>query len=664
MAARETVDVCLVNMPFAALPHPSLALGLLKSSLTQAGIRTAVEYGNLAFAERVGVYNYQAITHSYRQSFSGEFTFAGTAFGGYALPEEEEYYAYRRRNRPAGVDPVFLDKLLDIVREARAAAAAFTEKMAVRILARQPKIVGCISLFEQNCASLALLRRIKALDPAVVTVMGGENCEGQAGLALVEKIPWLDFVISGEADHCLALFCRMILDQGRRLDPGDLPYGVLKAGMCFVNGRVPRLVIEDMDSVPIPDYDDYFHALENNFLQKHLIPGLLVETSRGCWWGEKQPCTFCGLNGQGYRYRPKSRERVTTEFAVLARHYHRRSFEATDNILGMEHLHTVIEDFSALPSKYNIFYEIKSNCTREQLGKLVAAGVRFIQPGIESLHDGPLVLMNKGNKAIRHVELLRNALELGMHCSWNLLWGFPGEKPEWYGEMAAWIDQMIHLQPPNDMIRVAFDRGSVYADQAELYGLLLHPAEGYRYIYPALPGLIDRVAHYYENAVRVQTGHDGKLLPVYRQLEERITAWKERFWHQSKAVLNMKPLGEETWEITDTRPGAVKTVHILQGIISDVYRVCQTVTPRHRLTWQVRQAVGRQWDEAELEYAVEELKKQRLLLEIDGDLLALAVLAQRPELPDLREFPGGFVSLQRLDKKENQTEAETGKKGE
>lgn len=656
MAVKEKVDVCLVNMPFADLAHPSLALGLLKSALVQAGIKTKVEYGNLILAERVGVYNYQAINHSYRQSFGGEFIFSTAAFSGYGMPNEEEYYTYRRLSRPAGIDSHFLDKLLAIVREVRSVATSFIDEMAARIMVRQPKIVACVSLFEQNCASLALLRRIKQLDPAVVTVMGGDNCEGMAGLAMVETFPWLDFAISGEADHCFTLLCQLVLAQGSGFANEELPCGVLRAGMLPPgDGQVPRLVIEDMDSVPLPDYDDYFHTLKSSPLRDYIIPGLLVETSRGCWWGEKHPCTFCGLNGQGHRYRPKSRSRVIAEFDALAARYGLRSFEATDNILGMEHLQTIIDDFSTLSAKYNIFYETKSNLTREQLGKMAEAGIRWIQPGIESLHDGPLRLMNKGNKAIRHVEILKNALELGIRCSWNLLWGFPGEKPEWYGEMTAWIEQIIHLQPPNDMIQVAFDRGSVYVNHPERYGLLLRPVKGYQYIYPGFPGVIERLAHYFDdvgNQGSMRISDTTETQPDYRQLEEKINNWIERFWSKARDLLYIKQVSGQVWEITDQRPCAVQPLHVLQGVTKDVYQACRTVTARHRLPVQVRKATGREWSSREVEKAVEHLKAQRLLLEIDGDLLALAVAEERPLLPDNTEFPGGYVSFNRLSDEE------------
>ena len=43
------------------------------------------------------------------------------------------------------------------------------------------------------------------------------------------------------------------------------------------------------------DYDDFLASLRSKCPDTE--PELLFETSRGCWWGERLHCTFCGLNG-------------------------------------------------------------------------------------------------------------------------------------------------------------------------------------------------------------------------------------------------------------------------------------------------------------------------------------------------------------------------------
>ena len=52
----------------------------------------------------------------------------------------------------------------------------------------------------------------------------------------------------------------------------------------------------------------------------------------------------------------------------------------------------------------DIFWELKANMTQEQIQKLRHAGIRHIQPGIESLSTHMLTLMKKGVRAIQNVE--------------------------------------------------------------------------------------------------------------------------------------------------------------------------------------------------------------------------------------------------------------------
>src|SRR5215475_10283375 len=74
-------DVCLVTMPYAALPRPSLALSLLKKILEDDEIPTVVVYANLWFAEAIGIVRYHLCSHQCPTEFlAGEWTFAAAAF--------------------------------------------------------------------------------------------------------------------------------------------------------------------------------------------------------------------------------------------------------------------------------------------------------------------------------------------------------------------------------------------------------------------------------------------------------------------------------------------------------------------------------------------------------------------------------------------------------
>ena len=58
----------------------------------------------------------------------------------------------------------------------------------------------------------------------------------------------------------------------------------------------------------IPDFDDYFGAAQAPSYCDTVVR-LSAESSRGCWWGAKSHCTFCGLNGGTMAFRAKSAER-------------------------------------------------------------------------------------------------------------------------------------------------------------------------------------------------------------------------------------------------------------------------------------------------------------------------------------------------------------------
>lgn len=67
------------------------------------------------------------------------------------------------------------------------------------------------------------------------------------------------------------------------------------------------------------------------------MPTVLIETSRGCWWGDKSHCTFCGLNGATMAYRSKSGARAFEEMQQLSDQWQTDRIEVVDNILDMRY---------------------------------------------------------------------------------------------------------------------------------------------------------------------------------------------------------------------------------------------------------------------------------------------------------------------------------------
>src|SRR5262245_66594438 len=107
------------------------------------------------------------------------------------------------------------------------------------------------------------------------------------------------------------------------------------------------------------NYEPFLDVLRNNFPDGEVKPVLLFETSRGCWWGQRAHCTFCGLNGESMAYRSMRPEMALERFHEMFSFADRYSvFQSVDNILPKNYLTDVFPLLSA-PNNINVFYEVK-----------------------------------------------------------------------------------------------------------------------------------------------------------------------------------------------------------------------------------------------------------------------------------------------------------------
>ena len=141
--------------------------------------------------------------------------------------------------------------------------------------------------------------------------------------------PFIDHVFSGESE-------RTFPELLRGLASGERPDGrIIQGKPC-----------DEMDAIPPLDYDDYFEQRaaylsrpDDAVLGRASVP---YETSRGCWWGQKHHCTFCGLNGEGMAFRNRSPDRVIDELRALVAKYRPASVLMADNIMPYTYFSTVV----------------------------------------------------------------------------------------------------------------------------------------------------------------------------------------------------------------------------------------------------------------------------------------------------------------------------------
>ncbi len=634
--------VTFIQMPYVAIERPSIALGTLTACLNAAGVAARSLYANLTFAERIGLPLYELVNHSNLTLQIGEWTFAAAAFREQALPAEPFLAGL-----PQWV-PNWPGVVAD-VQEVRLEAARLIDDLAAQIVATAPRIVGCSSVFQQHCASLALLRRIRELAPDIVTMLGGANCEGSMGAVAHEHYPWVDYVVSGEADLLLPELCRLILDGKAEIPAARLPFGVLgpahrREGSAAAGAPVPRAVVQNLDDLPIPDFDDYFEQLAGSPLSDALVPAIPFESSRGCWWGQKQHCTFCGLNGTGMSFRSKSQARIVDEIATLAAQHGMPRFMGVDNILDNRYFAQALPALKELGG-LSLFYETKANLSRQQVRELSDAGVRWIQPGIEAFHDGLLGLLKKGTTVCINVQLLKWARTYGIWVIWNHLFGAPGDRREWYDEIADWLPLIAHLQAPAGagLTRIRYDRFSPYFQRAAEHGLELEPYPAYSQVYPLDAGALSRQAYFFVDR-RADSWYPERLQAL-------MDAWGRSWFQQHPGSLpaqsahapelSMADDGE-TIRLRDTRPCAVAATHALAGLDAEIYRACDAARSSGGVVDGLRRA-GRTVTGSEVDAALARLIDAKVLARFGDRLLSLATGEPARPYRGFENYPGGLA---------------------
>ena len=613
----------LVSMPFGPLFNPSFGLSLLKAALAGSGISVEVRYFTIDFAELIGEPSYTAIALNgevVARELAGEWVFSHGLFA-QSRSDVERYVeeilvkrgAYPAKGKP--VSPGLRNKILS----ARERAADFLEGCLQEIVRRPPRLVGFTSMFEQHVASLALARRLKEALPQTFIVFGGANCESVMGAETLRQFPFVDAVVSGEGELILSELARRVL-AGQPISglEGVRTRDRLEAE--FESGRFPNAPsVRNLDDLPYPDCSDYFEQFRRSRFDKNWQPGLFVETSRGCWWGERMHCTFCGLNGTTMAYRSKSPGRALEEMAWLAARYPGCDLQMVDNILDLAYFKTLLPEIAARKLNFGLFIETKSNLKKEQVRLLRAAGVRRIQPGIESFSDAVLKLMRKGVTGLQNVQLLKWCKEFGVQPYWNVLWGFPGEAPEEYERMAKLVPLLTHFTPPNGVYPLRMDRFSPNFFDAEAMGFTdVEPLPSYPHVFRQMPDqAIRNLAYYFDYRYLRPQDPESYVGPLLRALRR----WRRV--HGSSDLFSVDT--GELLLIWDLRPGAQRRLTVLNGLDRMLYQSSDAVSDLGSLATLVDPANGHGQATTEIEKRLQALVAGGLMLRNGARYLSLAV---------------------------------------
>ncbi len=602
----------LINMPFGFHIYPSIQLGTLSTLLKTHGWDVKSYYLNLHFAHRISIPVYNELCE--KRFLTGEWLFSHLLFGD--APGNQAYTDHFAAHiedvcRSIEFSP---EQLLDL--KARM-IPEFLHWAVKAIDWGQYSVVGFTSTFNQNIASVTLAKLIKEKFPAIKILFGGANYDSEMGSEYFRAFEWIDYAVTGEAEHVLHPLMESIRDDG------PVPNGV-------IHRKDDKIVYESNDDMFVefenygpPDYDDYFEQLREIDPNSPALenPIILYETARGCWWGEKHHCTFCGLNAASMKFRARGMEQVHQDIADLSKRYDTYRFRIVDNILELKYIDGVFGKLAEGNYDFQFFVEVKSNMTKQQIKTLAHGGVNVVQPGIESFSLNQLREMDKGVRPIQNILFLKWAMYYGIEVTWNILTGFPGETDEDYRQQIDVIQPLIHLQPPIGVGDLWLERFSPYFTRPGDYGVrITAPGEAYPYVYDAAKMDLMKIAYdfEFESSARI----DPRLVA---ELQQTVTEWKQR--HESEHLPYLFFTQSPKFVTVYDSRGQGHPVKIrFEGPAARVLSLCNdgAKTPRQMQAY-IEEREGQRIAEEELQRIIEELENRRLLYGENGKYLNLAL---------------------------------------
>jgi len=602
--------VALVSMPSLSARFPSFQLALLKPTLEKHGIPAQAFSLFMYFGQHAGWRLSETVADVW-PNLVGEWIWSKAAFGDEAVQDDEAYFqAYAEMfAMVCSTANCTLDDLKHLRNEV---APRFIDFCIESTDWSRFGLVGFSIVFQQLVSTIAMARALKRRYPDLPIILGGASMEDDIGEELIKGCPWIDFAHCGDGEDS---FPTMVKRLYRGESMAGLKGVIWRDGEGHVQfaGRSPNFAA--MNETPTPDFDEYFHARKQSGYESYedakevMLP---IETARGCWWGMKNHCTFCGLNRSGMEFRAKDVDHALEQLDTLSRRYGQFHFNAIDNIISPEYIEKLFGRLAETNSDMRLHYEIRPNLSRTQLGRMKRGGLFSVQPGVESLSTNILKLMKKFTTGMRNVELIKWCTYYQINNLYNILCRFPGETPEDYRLQSEVIRKIPHLQPPYAIVKARADRGSpMYTDPASQSISSLTPSKCYDYILPPGKFNLTRIAYYFDHQMGRTVKNDE-----YDEIFGLVHDW-QGIWNAEERPFMIYRKAWSTLTIVDGR-GPETVTHTYTDGAAALYEYCADArTPR-----DIENRLG---TERWVQNALRDFVSKDLILFLDGRYLSLAL---------------------------------------
>ena len=295
----------------------------------------------------------------------------------------------------------------------------------------RPQVAGATAVSMTFDHARQVLSDVKAIDPDILTVMGGPHVSFCAQETL-EAFTELDVVVIGEGEETLVELSRAV----KCATSFDTVNGVAYRAGSKIMTSAARNPIKDLDALPLPAR----HLIS---LGRYRALGMPVSmtTSRGCPY----KCIFCvGRKMGGAKVRYHSAVRVASELQYLANlKFHQINIADDLFTANQNHCLAVCEEIlrRKLEINWTSFARVDT-ISETLLSRMKAAGCTAVSFGIESANPAILNTIQKGIT----LEQVRNAIRLcrkvGISPYASFILGLPGETPQTIKETAEFAENL------------------------------------------------------------------------------------------------------------------------------------------------------------------------------------------------------------------------------
>jgi len=560
-------SVVLVSTPWPIFNRPSIQLGTLKSYLKSQfpELEIVAHHFYLKVAESIGYKLYHAISE---KTWLAETVYAALLYPERSKPIEKLFF------RKAKGKPLLRDvDFKDLTKRVAEVSDEFIDNENWNNFG----IAGFSICLCQLTSAMYFIRRMKQNFPDLPIVVGGSMFAGSSSNRLFKVFPEIDFVINGEGELPLSRLIRNLKNSPRTVDNLLIP-GIVTAKEMNIESRDGFSQLEDLEDIPVPDYDDYFNLLKSFKPDKIFFPTLPAEISRGCWWqksttgGKHSGCAFCNLNLQWEGYRSKNTEQIAAEIDHLTSRYRSLSVAFMDNLIPLKTSGEIFSNLSKLEKDFRLFCEIRATTPGRVLESMKRAGVKEVQIGIEALSTRLLKKLNKGTTAIQNLEIMKNCEELGIVNSSNLILNFPGSDKEDVKETMQNLEFAMSFRPMR-FVHFWLGLGSPVWQNPKDFGIKAvfnHP--NYAKLFPSE---IYRQMVFMIQAYRGDLGYQRKL---WQPVKKKVREWKKAYneihnGHVHSPILSYRD-GRDFMVIRQRRLSADPITHRLEGMSREIYLFC------------------------------------------------------------------------------------------